>query len=288
MFMHGQALSSGPGLIFTTAVQDQHHFNDRGGTVIPLYHDSQGVTPNLAPRLTSRLGERLDRPIKADDFVAYLAAVIAHPGYTTRFQDELGSLYGIRVPLTADRQLWEAATEIGRDVIWLHTFGARGHPGRRPRVPLERRPQRIRRIPDDEDNMPETMTYDPRTRTLYVGSGAIAPVAPEVYAYDVGGMPVIRKWFSYRQRDRLATRQAASRLDHIRARRWSLQFTEDLLDLLQVLTLLTDLHPAQDALLEQILAAPLISTADMTAARVLPVPPHLTRPQSADRQDPLF
>lgn len=285
---HGQALASGPGLVFTTAVQDQHHFNDRGGSVIPLYLDRHGMSPNLTPGLKSHLSERLGRRISAEDFVAYLAAVVAHPAYTARFQDELGSLYGIRVPLTADRQLWEAATEIGRDVIWLHTFGARGRPDGRPRLAPERRPQRVRRIPDDEDNMPDKITYDARTRTLHIGSGAIAPVAPEVYGYDVGGMPVIRKWFSYRQRDRLATRDAASRLDDIRSTRWSLQFTEDLLDLLQVLTLLTDLHPAQGELLEQILVSPLISTADLTAARVLPVPSHVGKPPPPDRQTPLF
>ncbi|MGP3965593.1 type ISP restriction/modification enzyme [Nonomuraea sp. 3N208] len=58
----------------------------------------------------------------------------------------------IRVPLTADRRLWEAATEVGRDVIWLHTFGARGRTGGRPRLPLERRPQRILyRVNDGSD-----------------------------------------------------------------------------------------------------------------------------------------
>jgi hypothetical protein len=39
-------------------------------------------------------------------------------------------------------------------------------------------------------------------RRLKIGSGIIAPVAREVWAYEVSGKQVLRQWFSYRKKDR--------------------------------------------------------------------------------------
>ncbi|WP_328854374.1 N-6 DNA methylase [Microbispora hainanensis] len=289
---HGQPLSSGPGLTFTENVPDQHHFNGRGGRVVPLYRDQPGVKPNVAPGLLQYLGERLDRRLTAEDLLAYIAGTVAHPAYTARFRDQLAALHGIRVPLTADARLWDAAAELGREVIWLHTSGTRFQDGDspgRPRLSADRRPRRVSWIPDGVDDMPDEISYDPATRMLRLGNGVIAPVDPRAYAYDVGGRPVIKSWFSYRQRTRPRTRTASSPLDDIRNERWTTQFTEELLDLIQVLTLLADLHPLQEALLDRILDGPLITTADLTAARLLPVPSQATKaPLRSGRDDTLF
>ena len=56
--------------------------------------------------------------------MAYLAAVMAHPGYTRRFQDDLVQP-GLRLPLTQDAGLFAEAVAVGEEVIWLHTFGER-------------------------------------------------------------------------------------------------------------------------------------------------------------------
>lgn len=56
--------------------------------------------------------------------MAYVAAVTAHPAFTARFKAELVQP-GLRVPLTAEAELFDAGVELGRTVIWLHTFGER-------------------------------------------------------------------------------------------------------------------------------------------------------------------
>ncbi|MEU6414377.1 type ISP restriction/modification enzyme [Microbispora sp. NPDC046933] len=174
----------------------------------------------------------------------------------------------------------------------LHTFGTRfrhGRPPGLPRLPPDRRPRRVVSVPDDVDNMPDEISYDPSTRTLRLGDGAIAPVDPRAYAYDVGGKPVNKTWFSYHQCTRPGTRTASSRLDDIRDDRWTTRFTEELLDLVQVLTLLSDLHPLQEALLDQVLDGPLITTADLTTARLLPAPSWATKPPvRSDHDGTLF
>jgi hypothetical protein len=146
---------------------------------------------------------------KPEDVFAYVAALLANPAYTEKFKEDLVRP-GLRVPLTADRKLFAKAAEIGREVIWLHTFGerfadpAQGRPAGQPKLPDAERPKVLagHAIPDTPQGFPNTIDYDPVKRELKIGSGIIAPVAPELWAYGVSGKPVLRQWFSYRKKDR--------------------------------------------------------------------------------------
>ncbi len=70
------------------------------------------------------LAEVYGRAVSAPDLMAYLAATIAQGAFTARFAEDLVQP-GLRVPLTADPGLFNEAVEIGREVIWLHTYGER-------------------------------------------------------------------------------------------------------------------------------------------------------------------
>src|SRR6185437_15339427 len=99
---------------------------------------------NLSPDLLALLADSYGRPVSGEDVMAYLAAVLAHPGFTARFQPDLVQP-GLRVPLTADAGLFEEAVALGREVIWLHTYGERfhdadaGRPKTPPRLPQGQR-----------------------------------------------------------------------------------------------------------------------------------------------------
>lgn len=56
--------------------------------------------------------------------MAYIATVAAHPAFTARFKSDLAQP-GLRVPLRAGGEIFAEAAELGRMVIWLHTFGER-------------------------------------------------------------------------------------------------------------------------------------------------------------------
>ena len=130
--------SVGPALSFTDLVPDLHHYNGRGGRVFPLWRDRAATEPNLPPKLLSFLKKKYRTAVGAEDLMAYIAAVAAHPAYTARFQDDLAQP-GLRIPLTASGKLFAKAVEIGRTIIWLHTFGERcvdsnsGRPAKPPR-----------------------------------------------------------------------------------------------------------------------------------------------------------
>jgi hypothetical protein len=253
-----------------------HHYKgDSGGRVLPLWKDSAGTQPNLAPGLLSYISTRAGFDVGADDLLAYLAALISHSGYTARFREELKTP-GVRVPLSASSSVWERASALGREVIWLHTYGERyvdadleRLPGA-PRLDLGVRPRVQARIPLTSEDMPDHIYYDENSHTLYVGSGQIAPVLPEVWNYQVSGMRVVRKWFGYRKKHPEVKR--SSPLNDIHSVNWEAEATTDLLNLLTVLSRLVALEPAQGELLEQALVGPLITAAELEEVGVLPVP----------------
>jgi hypothetical protein len=270
---------SGPAISFADLIPDNDHYHGRGGRVYPLWGDRAASQSNVRPALITHLAKAYGRPVSPEDVFAYLAAVLAHPAYTRRFADDLVQP-GLRVPLTADAALFAEAATLGREVVWLHTYGERfadpneGRPKAPPRLPKEQAPfiPAEGEIPSTE--LPETIDYDPATRRLHIGKGYVENVTAEMWGYDVSGKQVVSHWFSYRRRDRsrpiIGDRRPPSPLDSIQPEGWLAEYTTDLLDLLNVLGRLVSLEPRQADLLERICGGRLIAMDDLQAAGILP------------------
>lgn len=264
---HRHPFQSGPALLFSPLIPDFDHFNNRGGRTFPYRHPDG--TANWAPGLTTALSALLAVDVALDDVLAYVAALTAHPGFTRTFTDEL-TTPGVRVPLTADAGSWADAVILGRQVIWLHTYGeayadlSQGRPAGDIRLPADdaNRPLALTAM----SAMPHTITFDEGTETLCLGQGTWGPVTPAVWEYTVGGRPVIKSWFNYRKANPGGRR--SSPLDDIHPSSWPTAWTGELTDLLTVLTRLVATETAQLVLLEGVLAGPLLSTTDLTAAGV--------------------
>jgi hypothetical protein len=258
-----------------------HHHSGRGGRVIPLYRNQKATAANITPRLIEYIEAKLSLQVAATDLIAYIAAISSHSGYTTRFRNDLQAP-GVRIPLTTDGALWRTAVEIGREVLWLHTFGERftdAKAGRRPstpKLPSIQRPKVQVTIPDTEDGMPDTIDYDADSLTLKVGSGRISPVPPEVWDYHVSGMRIIKHWFGYRKKTPTGSRK--SELDHIIAPTWTPAMTTELLNLLNVLGRCIELEPNQAELLDNIAAGPQITVDELEEAGVLPASTVASKP----------
>ncbi len=141
--------SNGPALTLTGLVPDLDHYKGSfGGRVFPLWSDAKATIPNMPSPLLPFLAQHYGINVTAGDLVAYIAATTAHPAFTARFQEDL-STPGLRIPLTRDPDTFTEAAELGRTIIWLHTFGermtdpSRGRPPQPPRLP----PARMPRIP---------------------------------------------------------------------------------------------------------------------------------------------
>lgn len=285
---HAHPITDGPAITFAAYVPHAHHFNSRGGRVLPLYKDPQANMPNVAPGLLRYLSQVLREPVLAEDLIAYIAAVVSHSGYTRRFRKDLATP-GIRIPLSRNPQLWEQALEIGRQVIRLHTYGKRfaDQEAPKPSLASEDTPKIVTPIPSSEQDMPDFVGHDENTQTLLVGSaGRIAPVSTAMWQYTVGGKTptVVKRWIGYRlKRPRGHVR--TSPLDEINAASWTLDFNNDLLDLLNVIGCLLQLEPRQDMLLEGILSSPLIDNDELKNNGILPVPPSAEDPQPLRPQE---
>jgi hypothetical protein len=285
---HAHQVTGGPGLVASAHIPDKHHYNGRGGAVLPLWRDAHGRIPNVAPRLLEHLGTTFGRPVTPEQFFAYLAAVLAHPGYTRRFERELRTP-GPRVPLAGDAELFERGVQLGSSVLWLHTYGAfAADPSAgRPRGSVPRGRARVRvTVPGGVAGMPRTFSYEETTQTLHVGDGSFAPVSPAVALYEVSGMRVVSHWLNYRLAKPSGRRD--SPLDSMNVSEWPYEWTLELLDLLWVLEALVELEPAQDELLDQIVHGPLISNKQLNESGILPAPATFRGPaQDMERSDQL-
>lgn len=277
--------TSGPAVTFTAEMPDLDHYKGSfGGRAYPLWLDRDGLATNLVPGLPEHLAGVYGSAVRAPDLFAYLAAVLAHPAFTATFADDL-STPGLRVPLTADPDQFRRAVEVGARVLWLHSYGQRfddaaaGRPRRSPRLAPNAAPKVLagHGIPSDPDRMPDgRLGYDADKRELIVGEGRIGNVTREMRDYEVSGVNVLDKWFSYRRRSRerpVIGDRRVSALNSIQLDHWPDDYTTELIDLLNVLGLLIELEPAQAALLDEIVAGPLITVDALEKAGVLPVAP---------------
>ena len=82
---------------------------------------------------------------------------------------------------------------------------------------------------------------------MQVGDGAFAPVAPDIYEFEVSGLKVVQSWLKYRMKH--GAGRKSSPLDDIRPARWTSAFTTELLELLWVLEATVALYPEQEHLL---------------------------------------
>lgn len=255
--LHARALKPGPALTFSALIPDFHFFKgSEGGRTLPYLHPDRSA--NFAPGLVAGLAATLGGQVKPDDVLAYVAAVAGHSGFTETFAAELKTP-GVRIPITADRDLFARAVVLGREVLWAHSYGeayaSQERPAGHVRFPSgdPRRVQSLKPVTE----MPETKTYDRESETLTIGDGTFGPVPPEVEAYEVGGKNVLKAWFDYRKSP--PGGKKTSPLDHIHTDTWPGEWTSELLDLLSVLRRLVELEPDLSGLLGEILAAPLLT-----------------------------
>jgi Type ISP C-terminal specificity domain/N-6 DNA Methylase len=170
-------------------VQHPLAFDNRGGRVLPGFHpDGQ---PTSGASLLDALSKRFGVEVSELDLLCYVAAVVSHPGYTARFAEQLETP-GVRVPLTADAEIFAGAVELGREVVWASTYGQRcadpaadpaaGRPPDDVSLPPGQRPMNLDGIPHTPEGMPTTIEHtsdDPDARNddvLLVGASRCRPL----------------------------------------------------------------------------------------------------------------
>ena len=269
---------SGPALTITDLIPDISHYKgSSGGRVFSLWSNQEASRPNIRPALLAEIASSLNAQVTPSDLMAYISAVAANPAYTARFQSDLIQP-GLRIPLTKKKSTFGKAVEIGRRVIWLHTYGRKfvdpesNRPKGPPRAADGPTIPRDGAIPTAPAKFPNELRYDEAALRLYVGEGFIDNVTPEVRAYEISKKNVVEHWFSYRRKDRrrpvIGNSRPRSPLESIQPDRWQAGYTEDLFNLLHILTLLTEMESEQADLLKQVCSGPLVNAAALRAEGV--------------------
>jgi hypothetical protein len=281
-------LGNGPAAVPTIFVPDKHFFNGRGGKdIVPLYQDAK-KTPNCDPALVTALNQL--RVIQGDKVAAtsperlfaYCFGVLAGTDYTLRFQTELETP-GPRVPLARDFKLFDQMADYGAGLIWLQTFGERFQNRERNKlvIPADIRwTRKPTRIPNDSKDF----DYDIQQMSLHVSDGNLLGVSEAAWNFEVSGMRILQKWLGYRTA-KGAGRAASSGkpLDQIRPTQWEPRWSDELCEIVHVLTETEKLRPQGIKLLDQIMES------DLIAADELPQPPdELRKPPSRDGENELF
>jgi len=250
-----------------------HHFCGRGGKdVIPLWRDAAATQPNLPAGLLATLRQAFGRDVTAEDVFAYAYALLATPAYVEKFSEEL-CIPGPRLPVTRDAALFARAVELGRKLLWLHTYGERFVPPGRRRGEIPQGRARCRQgIPTAEAAYPETYSYDATPQLLRVGEGVFAPVSEAVWNFSVSGWPVVESWLKYRMKH--GAGRSSSPLDEIRPDRWTAAMTTELLEMLWVLEATVDMQPQLKEVFDAVLAGQTFRASE------------LPQPTAAERQPP--
>ncbi len=152
----------------------------------------RSLVPNLAPEVLSSLAERYGREPSPEEILGYVYAVLYDPAYRDRYRKLLrGDFPRISFPQKHEPFLHLAA--LGAELIGLHLLADRrlldppvGLVGD-ARQPLGPSPRTFLRYWGDEGR-------------LYVNPEGLAfeGISPEVYSYDIGGHPVLRRWLRSR------------------------------------------------------------------------------------------
>jgi hypothetical protein len=251
-------LGPGPAAVATALVPDMDCFRGSFGAkaVIPLWRDAHGDRPNLAEGMLDRLAALYGFEVSAEDILAYCYAVLGTRSFQARFEEELRTP-GPRVPLTRNPALFTRAATLGARLLALHTYGQRCVAAAEPAgTALEGQARSLAPVGAD---YPQDYWYDQARQTLIVGEGAFAPVTPAVWGFSVSGLTVIAAWLG-RRVARAAHKRRSSPLDAVQPRAWTAALTRELLELLWLLEATLAMEPAQDAVLDEIVASAQVSS----------------------------
>nr|WP_237454294.1 type ISP restriction/modification enzyme [Pseudonocardia sp. SID8383] len=264
-------LGSGPSMTAAVDVPDLHHFrgNYGGKDTIPLYRDAGAIQPNITKGFLEAIGSHLREsdPVRPnpqpEDIAAYVYALLSAPAYHERFSDALTSP-GPRVPLTSDPTLFHQVVEIGKELLWLHTFGERCNSRQRsshiPREPQLGWLTAVSQLPDSMDEV----VFDASSQTLRIGDGQLSGVEEAVWNLEVSGYAVLRRWIAHRTRRGYGRAASSPKpLDKIRPEVWEDDWNDDLLDVVSILNRSLKIWPAVEQILVHICEGPLISASEL-------------------------
>ncbi|MCX7792357.1 MAG: hypothetical protein N2378_17110 [Chloroflexaceae bacterium] len=151
--------------------------------------------PNLNEQVVAALAAAHGRQPSPEVIFNYVYAVLYAPTYRAKYAEFL-RLDFPRIPLAADRDVFDALAALGGRLVSLHLL-------RSPELdpPLAR----FEGAGDGRVAKGKGLRYEAAAQRVYINATQyFAPVPPDVWAYQIGGYQVCHKWLKDRAERQLS------------------------------------------------------------------------------------
>ncbi len=191
----------GSACVFPLYVYSSHEPTNTTSQQATLAHiDSPDARrANLSPGFVTDIAARIDLSFVPDgsgdientfgpeDVFHYIYAVLYSPTYRARYAEFLKRDFP-RIPLTSGRDLFRSLCALGRELVALHLLESPA---------LDETPARFEGL---GDNTVAKVGYSEAEHRVSINGGQFfSGVAPDVYAFQVGGYQVLNKWLKDRK-----------------------------------------------------------------------------------------
>jgi type I restriction-modification system DNA methylase subunit len=144
-------------------------------------------TSNMSPDFLASLTRKYNHSVKPDDVFAYIYAILYAPFYRTRYAEFLKSDFP-RIPFTKDRDTFVRLADLGRQLIDLHLMRS---------LALD---NPISRFCGRGDSAVTKVEYDADLERVSINpTQYFDGIAPDLWAYQIGGYQVLAKWLKDRK-----------------------------------------------------------------------------------------
>ena len=243
------SFDKGPAITLAPHLPDIHYFCGRGGKdIFPLYRDKDAKKPNITHGLLDFLTKQYKADTTAEDLVAYIYALLGGQSYTQIFRSELETP-GAHIPVTKDAGLFKQASNLGKKLIWLHTYAQRFRNKKQKRH--TKIPKGNAKILSAITKYPAKFEYRNTSKELHIGNGRIGSVDSKVWNYEISGLKVLQSWLGYRMQNRKGKK--SSKLDEIRPQQWSPDTTAKLINLIWILEATLSMELDLDNILQTVI-----------------------------------
>lgn len=200
--------TSNNGFVFPLYIYPATHGASTAQTEIPGLspwpQGKGGRWPNLSAEFAADLQQKLGltlvpegtgdlvTTLGPEDVLHYIYAILHSPTYRNRYAGFLKTDFP-RLPLTSNRELFAVLVKKGKELVALHLMQspALGTP--------------ITTYPATGTNAVEKVLYNDKCQRVYInGNQYFEGVAPDVWAFQVGGYQVCERWLRYRKSRQLS------------------------------------------------------------------------------------
>lgn len=182
----------GPGLWCHGLLPDYHSFRGSyGGYALPLYDCREGHGPyNLKPALVAALTDAYGVAVTPEQVFDTILCLLSARSYTRRFAEDLEDVFP-HVPFPSSPDVFAEAGRVGAEIRAVETFA---------RLPAEPYRQIARAETAPRGPLaPIEQLVDNGFALCADGSGRIANVPQEVWAFAVSGYRVLSRWLAARE-----------------------------------------------------------------------------------------